>query len=133
MDQPAEHGLGASNYAQVTRLPPVEPVEVVKAFGAAWEAHDLEAALAFLTEDCIFDSTAPSPDGEMYVGPKEVRRAWEPIFEDPSSRFETKKSSLAANASFSDGAIAGMAGTCAGSTFRGERRQDSRELPYVKG
>lgn len=62
-------------------------LEVVEAFGQAWAAHDLDGAVAFLSDDCLFDSTGPIPDGTRHVGPDEVRRAWKPIFEDPSSRF----------------------------------------------
>lgn len=62
-------------------------LEVVEAFGQAWAAHDLGSAVAFLSDDCLFDSTGPAPDGSRHVGPDQVRRAWQPIFEDPSSRF----------------------------------------------
>jgi ketosteroid isomerase-like protein len=66
-------------------------LDVVEAFGRAWAGHDLDAAMAFLSDDCIFDSTGPAPDGSRHVGLAEVRRAWEPIFEDASSRFEAEE------------------------------------------
>ena len=47
--------------------------------------------MAFVSDDCIFDSTGPAPDGSRHVGLAEVRRAWEPIFEDASSRFEAEE------------------------------------------
>src|SRR5260221_6268334 len=67
------------------------PAEVVEALGAAWAAHDLDAAIAFLTPDCVFDSTGPAPDGARHVGPDAIRRAWQGIFADPSSRFEAEE------------------------------------------
>jgi ketosteroid isomerase-like protein len=69
----------------------VTPIEVVEAFGRAWAEHDLEAAISFLSDDCVFDATGPAPDGARYVGPQAVRRAWEGIFADPSSQFEAEE------------------------------------------
>ena len=42
-------------------------IEVIAAFGAAWAAHDLDAALVLVTDDCIFDATGPAPDGTRDV------------------------------------------------------------------
>src|SRR5580693_5949597 len=66
-------------------------LEIVEAFGLAWADHDLDAAMRFLSDDCIFDSTAPAPDGSRHVGHDEIRRAWGPIFNDASSRFEAEE------------------------------------------
>jgi len=66
-------------------------LELVDAFGRAWTARDLDAALSFLSDDCLFDATGPAPDGRRYVGPEEIRRAWKEIFAEPSSRFETEE------------------------------------------
>jgi len=66
-------------------------IEVVEAFGGAWGSHDLDAAMAFLSDDCVFDSTGPVPDGSRHVGRDEIRRAWGPIFLDASSRFESEE------------------------------------------
>jgi hypothetical protein len=67
----------------------------VEAFGLAWADHDLDAAMRFLSDDCIFDSTAPAPDGSLHVGPDEIRRAWAAIFDDASSRFEAEETFFA--------------------------------------
>jgi ketosteroid isomerase-like protein len=68
-----------------------DPLAVIDAFGAAWADHDLDAALALVTEDCVFDATGPSPDGARCVGRDAVRAAWAPIFDDRSSRFEPEE------------------------------------------
>lgn len=65
---------------------------VVAAFGAAWRAHDLDAALALTTADCVFDSTGPAPDGVSHRGHDELRRAWQAIFDDKDSYFELEES-----------------------------------------
>jgi ketosteroid isomerase-like protein len=66
----------------------VEPIEVVTAFGDAWASHDLDATLALISEDCVFESTGPPPDGVQSVGKAAIRKAWQPIFEDASATFE---------------------------------------------
>ena len=66
-------------------------VDVVGRFGAAWAEHDLDAALALVTEDCVFDATGPAPDGARNVGPEAIRKAWQPIFDDASSCFEAEE------------------------------------------
>ncbi len=67
------------------------PLDVVEAFGTFWADHNLEAALGMLTDDCIFASTGPAPDGEQYVGPQAIGKAWKPIFDDVASSFEAEE------------------------------------------
>ena len=38
----------------------MDPIKVVEAFGAAWADHDLDAALAMVSGDCVFDATGPA-------------------------------------------------------------------------
>jgi hypothetical protein len=66
--------------------------EVVDRFNAAWNAHDLAAAIALTSEDCVFEATAPAPDGERSVGHAALRAAWQPIFDDVTSRFTVEDS-----------------------------------------
>jgi len=54
-------------------------VAAVARFGAAFEARDVDAVMAAMTEDCVFESTAP-PDGERFVGQAAVRQAWVDFF-----------------------------------------------------
>jgi ketosteroid isomerase-like protein len=68
-----------------------DALRVVEAFGSAWAEHDLDAALAMVTDDCVFDATGPAPDGTRCVGVGALRRAWAPIFDDPNSRFEPEE------------------------------------------
>ncbi len=66
-------------------------LDVVEEFGAAWAAHDLDAALALVTDDCLFDATGPAPDGQQFVGRDAIRAAWAPIFDDSTSSFEPEE------------------------------------------
>ena len=69
----------------------MDPLKVVETFGAAWADHDLDAALALVSDDCVFDATGPAPDGTRHVGRDAIRAAWKPIFDDQASRFEEEE------------------------------------------
>jgi ketosteroid isomerase-like protein len=69
----------------------METLALVEAFGAAWAKHDLDQALSFLAEDCVFDATGPAPDGSRHVGHDDIRRAWKAIFDDSLSEFEPEE------------------------------------------
>ncbi|MGH3369254.1 MAG: nuclear transport factor 2 family protein, partial [Nocardioidaceae bacterium] len=49
-------------------------------FSAAFGAGDLDAVMAMVTEDCVFESTSPAPDGERFEGAAAVRRVWQEVF-----------------------------------------------------
>jgi ketosteroid isomerase-like protein len=60
----------------------------VERFNAAFNAHDVEAVMAAMTDDCVFEDTSP-PDGRRHVGQREVRDAWEAFFAaSPHARFD---------------------------------------------
>lgn len=65
---------------------------IVDRFNAAWNDHDLDAALALCSADCVFESTSPAPDGVRSVGHAALREAWAPIFADTGARFTTEES-----------------------------------------
>ena len=65
----------------------VEPLDVVARFNDAFDRQDLDAAMAFVTDDCVFEDTTP-PDGGRHVGKDAVRRAWEQLFAgSPDAQF----------------------------------------------
>ena len=63
------------------------PASVVEALNLAWNAHDLDAAPALVSEDCLFDATSPAPDGERFVGRSAIAESWAPLFSDPNTVF----------------------------------------------
>jgi ketosteroid isomerase-like protein len=64
---------------------------LIARFNLAWSRHDLAAALALISEDCVFESTSPAPDGQRSVGKAAIRAAWQPIFDDASSQFTVEE------------------------------------------
>lgn len=112
----------------------MDPIEVVERFGEAWTAHDLEAALGLVTEDCVFDATGPAPDGTRHVGRRAVRQAWDAIFSDSTSRFEPEETFAADDRvvqlwqySWDDGHVRGV------DIFRVSDGKVAEKYSYVKG
>ncbi len=63
----------------------------VARFAEAFDRHDVDAVMAAMTEDCVFETTAP-PDGERHVGQDAVRAAWTAFFlESADASFETEE------------------------------------------
>jgi uncharacterized protein (TIGR02246 family) len=112
----------------------MDPLEVVETFGSAWADHDLERCLSMLTEDCVFDATGPAPDGARYVGRDAIRKAWQAIFEDSSSRFDAEETFAAGDRvvqlwtyAWGDGHVRGV------DVFRVRGDQVAEKFSYVKG
>lgn len=61
------------------------------AFGAACNAHDIEAALELCAADIRFESTSP-PDGELLVGREALRELWAPLFANVATQVEVEES-----------------------------------------
>ena len=67
-------------------------VEVIERFNEAVNRHNVDAIMAAMTEDCVFENTNPSPDGERFEGQAAVRTFWETFFADsPGASFETEE------------------------------------------
>lgn len=47
---------------------------IVRNFNQALNDHDIDAVMALMTEDCIFENTFPAPDGSRFVGAELVRK-----------------------------------------------------------
>ncbi|GAA2545684.1 nuclear transport factor 2 family protein [Pseudonocardia hydrocarbonoxydans] len=68
-----------------------EAVAAVDRFGTAFDAQDVDAIMAAMTPDCVFEDTSP-PDGVRHEGPAAVRRAWEALFAaSPDGVFTTEE------------------------------------------
>jgi ketosteroid isomerase-like protein len=63
----------------------------VDRFNEAFNRHDVDAVMACMTDDAVFESTSP-PAGERHVGAAAVRAAWETFFAgSPSARFDAEE------------------------------------------
>jgi ketosteroid isomerase-like protein len=112
----------------------VDAAATVERFGAAWAAHDLHACLAMVTDDCVFESTGPAPDGTQHRGHDAILAAWRPIFDDASTRFTVEQSITAGDRvvqlwryAWADGHVRGI------DVFRVRGDLIAEKLSYVKG
>ena len=63
-------------------------LQTVNAFNDALNRHDVDAVMALMTDDCVFENTWPAPDGERYEGQAAVRGFWERLIAgSPSAHF----------------------------------------------
>jgi steroid delta-isomerase-like uncharacterized protein len=52
-------------------------IQVLEAFGAAWNAHDVEALLSLVTDDCVFETAAGAEVfGNRFIGKGALREAF---------------------------------------------------------
>src|SRR5207248_10212567 len=69
-----------------------ETAAAIDRFGEAFNRHDVDAIMAYMTDDCVFENTSPSPDGERYEGAAAVRAFWERLFTaSPHAHFQVEE------------------------------------------
>jgi ketosteroid isomerase-like protein len=67
-------------------------LEVIDRFNEAFNRHDVDAVMALMTADCVFENTMPPPDGERFTGAAAVRGFWQRFFAaTPGARFEAEE------------------------------------------
>ena len=49
-------------------------------FSAAFGSGDVDAIMALMTDDCVFEATGPAPDGVRHEGADAVRAVWDEVF-----------------------------------------------------
>lgn len=81
----------------MTPLPADDPetlrtLQVVQQFHEAFNRHDVDAIMALMTGDCVFENTYPPPDGARLQGQEAVRACWEQLFRDaPAAHFAVEE------------------------------------------
>jgi ketosteroid isomerase-like protein len=111
-----------------------DTLAAVARFDTAFARRDVDAVLAAMTEDCVFESTAP-PDGVRHVGPTAVRAAWEEFFATAAdARFETEEQIVCGDRlvarwryTWNDGHVRGV------DVFRVRDGRVAEKVSYVKG
>lgn len=68
-----------------------ETVETINAFNEAFNRHDVDAIMALMTDDVVFENTSPRPNGERFEGAAAVRAFWERLFgASPKAFFDSE-------------------------------------------
>ena len=56
-------------------------IEMLQAFADAWNHHDTDALMSFMSDDCVFEASAgPEVSGTRYVGREAVRAGFSEVF-----------------------------------------------------
>ncbi|MFN8523456.1 MAG: nuclear transport factor 2 family protein [Chloroflexota bacterium] len=116
-----------------------QTLAAIERFNTAFNSHDVDAIMACMTDDCVFEDTSP-PDGGRRVGQAAVREAWEGLFKGSPSAYFVAEETVAVddrcvvcwryewkNADGTTGHIRGI------DLFRVRDGKVAEKLAYVKG
>jgi steroid delta-isomerase-like uncharacterized protein len=83
--------------------------DFLQSFVNAFNAHDVKAIMAHMTDDCVFDASAgPDAVGERFIGQEEVRKAFENVFATfPDAKWNDPKHFISGNRGFSEWVFTG--------------------------
>ena len=112
-----------------------ETLATIDRFNEAFNRHDVDAVMALMTEDVVFENTSPPPDGERHQGQAAVRAFWERFFAaSPRAHFAAEeifasgdRCAVSWRYSWGDGHIRGV------DLFRVRDGKVAEKLSYVKG
>jgi ketosteroid isomerase-like protein len=67
-------------------------IATVEQFNHAFNAQEIEAIMALMTADCVFENTYPPPNGARSSGQAEVRATFATFFQaSPGAKFEIEE------------------------------------------
>jgi steroid delta-isomerase-like uncharacterized protein len=67
-------------------------VRTVLQWNEAFNRHDVEGIMQLMSDDCVYESSQPPPDGISYSGKKEVTEFWENYFRhSPDAHMEIEE------------------------------------------
>jgi ketosteroid isomerase-like protein len=76
--------------ARMTKLEAA--MRIVLEFNEAFNRHDIAGMMRLMSDDCLFENTAPAPDGAVYKGQEAVTRFWQDFFrESPEAHIEIEE------------------------------------------
>ena len=112
-----------------------ETLATIERFNEAFNRHDVDAVMALMTDDVVFENTPPPPDGERHEGQAAVRDFWENLFAgSPRAHFTAEDIFAAGDRctvrwrySWGDGSIRGV------DVLRVRDGKVAEKLSYVKG
>lgn len=78
--------------------------DFLRSFADAFNAHDINAVMSHMTDDCIFEASAgPDFNGEKFTGQKQVKKAFEDVFATyPDAHWDNPVHCISGNRGFSE-------------------------------
>jgi len=79
-------------------------VQFLQSFADAFNAHNVKAIMSHMTDDCVFEASAgPDFDGEKFTGQKQVKEAFEKVFETfPDAHWGNPRHFISGNRGFTE-------------------------------
>lgn len=109
-----------------------DTLSVIRRFNQAFARHDVDAVMAMMTDDCVFEDTSP-PHGRRHHGQTAVRTVWEQLFASRPN-FTTEEGVICGDRAtyrwrydFDGGSVRGV------DVFRVTDGKVAEKLAYVKG
>ena len=86
-------------------------VETLAAFADAWNRHDVDALMTFMTDDCVFETAnGPEAFGTRHVGTAAVRTAFESAWKNfPDAQWRDGRHFVAGDRGISEWLFTGTA------------------------
>jgi len=84
-------------------------IEFLQAFADAWNRHDVDELMSFMTDDCVFESSAGDEScGTRYEGREAVRLGYAKAWKDfPDARWSDARHFLSGNRGVSEWVFSG--------------------------
>ena len=92
----SQQGQTASSNLETQDAVAAETTAVVRRFLEAFNGHDVDAVVAAMTDDCVWESAFPLPDGTRYEGQASVRAYLECVFRSRPDAVSEPEDSFAA-------------------------------------
>ena len=84
-------------------------IAILDSFANAFNAHDVDKILTYMTDDCVFEASAgPDVDGEKFVGKDAVKKAFEEVFKNfPDAHWSNPRHFISGNRAVSEWTFTG--------------------------
>jgi ketosteroid isomerase-like protein len=104
--------IGSNIMSQPISKPSAErkpTLGILDSFANAFNAHDADKIVSYMTDDCIFEASAgPDVDGEKFVGKLAVKKAFEDIFRNyPDAKWNNAHHFISGNRAVSEWIFSG--------------------------
>lgn len=84
-------------------------IDDLQAFADAWNGHDIEALMGFMTDDCVFEASAgPDACGTRYAGKDAVRAGFSEVWKTfPDAQWRSPRHFVAGDRGVSEWTFTG--------------------------
>lgn len=77
---------------QKSPSPQESAMRIVLEFNDAFNRHDVAGMMQLMSDDCVFENTAPAPNGTIYSGKESVTQFWQDFFhESPHAHIDIEE------------------------------------------